>query len=293
MPLSARSATRNSTRSRASRRRTCSPTDRSTRPVPRSPEALTPTTPGDVQRAAVQALSAHTDPKVSELLLKNWSGYAPAVRADVLDALLARPDRVLKLLDAVDAKRVPATGFTLAQVQQLKAHPNAAVRAKAVAVFKQSADADRAKVVKSYTPALDLKADPVRGKVVFGKTCAACHRLDGVGSDVGANLLAALPNKSGEDLLAAVFDPNREVDPRYVSYNVVTTDERVLNGVVATETPTSITLRRADGKEDTILRANIASLRSTALSLMPVGLEKDLMPQDVADLFAYLRGAGK
>ena len=112
--------------------------------------------------------------------------------------------------------------------------------------------------------------------------------VDGVGFDVGANLLAALPNKSGEDLLVAVFDPNREVDPRYVSYNVVTTDDRVLNGVVAAETPTSITLRRADGNEDTILRSNISSLRSTGLSLMPEGLEKQVNRQDLADLFELL-----
>jgi putative heme-binding domain-containing protein len=110
---------------------------------------------------------------------------------------------------------------------------------------------------------------------------------------VGANLLAALPNKSGEDLLVAVLDPNREVDPRYVSYQVLTADERVLTGVVVTETPTSITLRQADGKEEAILRSNISTLRSTGLSLMPVGLEKEISPQDVADLFAYLRTAGK
>lgn len=255
--------------------------------------ALTPTTPGDVQTSALRALATHTDAKVAELLLKNWPGYGPALRKEALDALLARPDRIAKLLDAVEAKQVPPTEFALAQVQQLKAHPNATVRNRALAVFKATADADRAKVVKEYATALDLKGDAEKGRVVFKKSCSACHKLDGVGADVGANLLAALPNKSGEDLLAAVLDPNREVDPRYVSYNVVTADERVLNGVVVSESPTSITLRRADGKEDVILRANIASLRSTGLSLMPVGLEKELKPQDVADLFAYLRIAGK
>ena len=112
---------------------------------------------------------------------------------------------------------------------------------------------------------------------------------------MGANLLAALPNKSGEDLLVAVFDPNREVDPRYVSYQVVTTDERVLTGIVATETPTSITLRRADGKEDVILRSNIATLKSTALSLMPVGLEKELTPPRSSGgrVSAYLANGGE
>lgn len=256
-------------------------------------EALAPAVPGDIQTAALRALVAHTDAKVSDLLLKRWSGFGPALRRDAQDAMLARPDRALKLLDAVASKAVPVTDFATATVQQLKAHPNASVRAKAATIFAQTADADRAKVVKAYAAALDLKGDAEKGRAVFKKSCSACHKLDGEGSDVGANLLAALPNKSGEDLLAAVFDPNREVDPRYVSYQVVTTDERVLLGVIAAETPTSITLRRADGKEDAILRANVSSLRSTALSLMPVGLEKELTVQDTADLFAYLRKAGK
>ncbi|AWM38073.1 Neutral/alkaline non-lysosomal ceramidase [Gemmata obscuriglobus] len=255
--------------------------------------ALAPATPGDVQAAAVRALAAHTDPKVADLLLKNWASYGPALRREALDALLGRPDRIAKLLDAVEAKTVTHSEFALEQVQQLKAHPNAGVRARALTVFKLAASADRAKVIKEYATALELKGDALKGRGVFKKSCAACHKLDGVGFDVGANLLAALPNKSGEDLLAAVLDPNREVDPRYVSYNVVTADDRVLNGVVASESPTSITIRRADGKEDVILRSNIATLRSTGLSLMPTGLEKELMPQDMADLFAYLRSVGK
>jgi putative membrane-bound dehydrogenase-like protein len=256
-------------------------------------DALAPTFPGDVQLAAVRALAAHSDPKVSEHLLTNWKGYGPSARAVVLDTMLARPDRVLALLAAVEKKQVAAAAISPAQVQQLKAHPNAAVKAKADAVFKQAIDVNRAKVVASYGGALDLKGDAKVGKAVFAKHCSACHKLDGVGHDVGANLLATLGNKSGEDLLAAVFDPNREVDPRYLTYQVGTTDERVLTGIVVAETPTSITLRRAEGAEDVILRTNLALFRATSLSLMPVGFEKELKPQDVADLFAYLRTAGK
>ena len=117
-------------------------------------EALTPATPGDVQSAAVKALAAHPDPKVSELLLKNWNGYGPTLRREVLDALTARPDRALKLLDAVEKKTVAASELDLARVQQLKTHPNAAVRAKAAAVLKATVNPDRAKVVASYAAAL-------------------------------------------------------------------------------------------------------------------------------------------
>jgi putative membrane-bound dehydrogenase-like protein len=256
-------------------------------------EELAPTAPGDLQLAAVRNLAAHNDPAVSDLLLAKWSGYGPTVRREVLEALLARPDRVLKLLAAVEKKQISANEIDPARVTLLKAHPIATVRAKADAVLKVTVNADRAKVVAEFAGALDLKGDAAKGKVVFKTNCSTCHRLDGVGSDVGANLLAALPNKSGEDLLTAVLDPNREVDPRYVNYQATTADGRVLLGVVATETPTSVTLRRADGAEDTILRANLESLRSTRLSLMPEGLEKQLSKQDVADLFAYLRVAGK
>jgi putative membrane-bound dehydrogenase-like protein len=254
---------------------------------------LSPTISVELQLTAVRALAAHTDSKVTTHLLANWKGYAPSVRAAALDALLTRTDRILALLAAIEKKGIPAAALSPAQVQQLKAHPNAGVKTKANAVFKQAIDADRARVIASYSGVLELKGDVKSGKAVFAEHCSACHKLDGVGHDVGANLVATLGNKSTEDLLVAVLDPNREVDPRFLTYQVTTADERVLTGVIVAETPTSITLRRAEGAEDVILRADLASLRATSLSLMPVGLEKELKPQDVADLFAYLRTAGK
>jgi putative heme-binding domain-containing protein len=213
------------------------------------------------------------------------------VRAVVLDAVLARPERIQALLEAIEKKQVALADLAASQIQQIRAHPNAQVRERAVKVLKRAADPDRAKVVASYLPALELKGTPMAGKAVFKHHCASCHKLDGVGHEVGPSLLATIGNKSGEDLLVAVFDPNREVDPRYVSYVVGTTDGQVMTGIVAAETSNSITPRRPEGAESVILRTNLEVFRSTSLSLMPVGLEKELKPQDVADLFAYLRSA--
>jgi putative membrane-bound dehydrogenase-like protein len=256
-------------------------------------EVLTPASPGDLQSAAIRSLAAHTDAKVGELLLSGWAGYGPAIRREVLDALIARPDRMLKLLEAIEKKQVSPNELDPARITLLKTHSSEAIRKKAGTVLKASVNADRAKIVGDYTGALDLKGDAEKGRGVFKTACAACHKLDGVGFEVGPNLLAALPNKSGEDLLASLFDPNREVDPRYVNYQAVTTDGRILLGIVATETPTSLTLRRADGVDDVILRKDLESLRSTRLSLMPEEMEKKLTKQEVADLFAYLKIAGK
>ena len=251
--------------------------------------ALLPSTPVNVQLAAISSLARHSDHRVSELLLNPWKGYGPSARAAALEVMLARADRCMAILLAMEKGELPVTLLSPAQVQHLKGHPDPIVRSKAQAVLKQTIDSNRAKVIAAYSAALELKGNPKFGQTIFQKHCSSCHRLDGVGHDVGANLLATLGNKSGEDLLIALFDPNREVDPRYVTYQVGTSDDRIVTGVVIAESPTSITLRRAEGVDEVILRSELAFFRSTTLSLMPEGFEKELKPQDVADLFSYLR----
>jgi putative heme-binding domain-containing protein len=119
------------------------------------------------------------------------------------------------------------------------------------------------------------------------KTCASCHKLDGTWHEIGPNL-ATIQNRGAEAILANVLDPNREVNPQFLSYFVVTNDGRTLTGMIQAETGTSITLVRADNQSDLVLRSEIESLESTGVSLMPEGLEKDLTPQAMADLIAYL-----
>jgi putative heme-binding domain-containing protein len=79
------------------------------------------------------------------------------------------------------------------------------------------------------------------------------------------------------------------VKPTYVNYVVRTNDGQDLDGVIASETATSITLRRAGGGEDVLLRTNIQSVRSTGISLMPEGLDTGIDYQQMADLLRYLQ----
>ena len=97
-----------------------------------------------------------------------------------------------------------------------------------------------------------------------------------------------MADKSVDVLVAAILDPNQAVESRYVSYTAVTRDEREMSGVITAESANSITLRAADGREDTLLRADLKELTSSGLSLMPEGFEHALKPQDLADLIAAL-----
>ena len=96
--------------------------------------------------------------------------------------------------------------------------------------------------------------------------------------------LAALTDRSPEALLVAILDPNRAFEAKYADFTIQTTDGRVLNGLVAAETGSAVTIRRPEGKEDVLLRSEIDAMAASGRSLMPEGLENDIKPQDLADL---------
>jgi putative membrane-bound dehydrogenase-like protein len=253
------------------------------------PEFLGPQNAKEIQLAAIRSLSLFDQPKVVGMLLTAWNSYSPGARREVLEALFARPERIAGLLDAIEKKQVLAGQLEPLRLEQLCKHPNAKLRARAQALLAGLATPDRRKVLDEYQSALDLKGDVARGKAVFKKTCATCHRLENEGVEVGPDLLSALRNKTREGLLIDILDPSREVDPRYINYLVTTKAGRAFTGMIAAETASSITLRRAEKAEDTLLRSDIDEIQATAKSVMPEGLEMQLSKQDVADVIAYLQ----
>ncbi|MBX3412070.1 MAG: c-type cytochrome [Pirellulales bacterium] len=243
--------------------------------------------PQEIQLAALAALSRFSDDGVAELVLTAWPSLGPRVRAEAGEVLFARPQRIAALLAALESKRIAGTDLDPARLKALVKHNDREIAARAESLVGQLALGRRQDVVAMYRPALELSGDVERGRAVFRKTCAACHKLEGAGHEIGPNL-ATIQNRGSEAILLNVLDPNREVNPQYVNYTLITTDGRSITGMMAAETATSVTLRRAEGAEDTILRSDIDELASTSLSIMPEGLEKEIDAQSMADLLAYL-----
>ncbi len=250
---------------------------------------LIPQTGEELRVAAVTTLGKLREADVPALLLGGWGGYGPGLRSQALEVLFRRDDWMREVLAAVEKKRVQPFEVDTARRQRLLQHKDAAVRGRAEKLFAGAVSPDRQKVVESYLAARDLRGDPARGTALFGKHCAVCHKLAGVGKEVGPDL-AALADKTTESLLVATLDPNRAVEARYVNYLAETKGGQTFSGVLTSETGNSITLVAADGKEQVILRANLESLTSTGKSSMPEGFEKEFKPQDMADLIAHLRG---
>jgi putative heme-binding domain-containing protein len=146
---------------------------------------------------------------------------------------------------------------------------------------------DRELVIREYQGALSRQGSAEKGREIFRAVCAACHRAGGEGHELGPNL-ASVQNRGAEAILVNVLDPNREVNPQFVNYLVMTKAGKTASGIIAGESAGSLTLKRGEGQSETILRSEIDELTNTGMSLMPEGMEKQPDQQAVADLIAYL-----
>jgi putative membrane-bound dehydrogenase-like protein len=251
-------------------------------------EFLIPQSPSKLQAAAVDTLGHISSPSVAAVLVSCWKGYSPALRSHVLEILFRTNDGVGQALGFVESGKILPFEIDAARRDRLLKHRNLQIRDRAHRLLAGGMSPDRQKVVDAYRSVLTMNGDTQRGSRVFAKTCATCHLLAGIGHQVGPDL-ASIGDKSPEALLISVLDPNRSVEARYINYMAVTKNGQTFTGVLANETGNSITLVGPEGKQQVLLRSDLDELTSFNKSVMPEGLEKDLKPQDLADLIAFIR----
>jgi putative heme-binding domain-containing protein len=225
-----------------------------------------------------------------KFLLTGWSERTPAMRGQIIETLLSNDAWTLALLDRIKNRQVEANACDAATRARLVKHPKAEVKKLASAVFADSGSAARGAVVEKFKPALGLKGDAANGKAVFAQVCISCHKLDGVGLELGPDL-RSVAQHDGEKLLNSILDPSAIIEPGFMAYHCTLKNGEQLYGVVATETSTSLTLKLPGNVTRAVLRSDIASLKSTNTSLMPDGLEAVMTAQSLADLIAYLKMA--
>jgi len=249
---------------------------------------LSPQTPPELQAAAIAALGRHMDAEIGKQLLTSWKSFSPARRTQILEVLLRRETTTKVVIAALSDKSIDVADIDAAARQRMMSFPHAELRAAAHKLLATVVAPDRQKVIDGFRLALTLSGKAQNGRVHFEKLCAACHKLGGLGNEIGPDL-AALASRPGDYLLTAILDPNRAVESRYIQYLVELKNGQSFAGLLLNETSTAITIAGSDGKTQTLLRTNIDVLTSTGKSQMPEGLEKDLKPQDLANLLAFLK----
>ncbi|HEX3146756.1 MAG TPA: PVC-type heme-binding CxxCH protein [Gemmataceae bacterium] len=243
---------------------------------------------------AIRGLAAFDDKETSALLLKAYPTLNDVEKEDAVQTLAARPAWALELLDAIEKGTVPrrdVSAFIARQMQGLK-DKRVAERLDKVWGKIQPASAQRATLTTKYkgllTDAALAKADLPRGRQMFVKNCASCHKLYDDGGDVGPALTGA--QRSNLDyILENVLDPSAVVPNDYKVSIIQLQNGRLINGIVKAETEKSITVRTSN---ETIVvpKPDIESRTVSKLSMMPDGIFEKMTDDEVRDLVAYLRG---
>jgi putative heme-binding domain-containing protein len=251
--------------------------------------------PDDVRDAALDAVAQFGNDSAAARLLAFYPKAQPALRSRLREVLMARPVSARAFLERVDRKEIPASEVPVEQLRAVKLHGDAKLDAL-VRKHWGSVQAGTPEEMLAEIRRLsnDLRAgtgDAVRGKALFTKHCATCHKLFGEGGMVGPDLTVVARNDRTA-LLANIVDPSAVIRAEYLQYTAVTTSGRVVHGVLAAQDGASVTLLDAQGKRTTLPRDSIEELRELSTSIMPENLLKQLRPQEVRDLFRYLQSSG-
>jgi putative membrane-bound dehydrogenase-like protein len=239
-------------------------------------------------KAALETLDSFSGSAAGRLLVRHWKAYPVRARFQVLDLLLDRKERLGLLMEALEAGTIEVGALDWARKEKLLSHPDPQVADRAVKLLGE-AGRNREEAVQAYLPVLERVGSAEEGKAVFQKHCKTCH-LPERGPRIGP-ALSGVSSDTRARLLQSILNPSQVIESAYTNYLVETRDGRLLDGLIVNETSNSLTLRRPEADDLTLLKAAVAEVRASSVSLMPDGFEDSIDPRQMADLIAYLQGA--
>jgi putative heme-binding domain-containing protein len=239
---------------------------------------------------AIRGCSNVANPSAPSILLGRYEHYGPELRRAVIETLATRKEYAAALLEAIKAKKVAREEIPTHVARSL----SEILGNRFIEIYGEvrSIATDREQTIAKYKKMLTdeaLKnASASRGRVVFQKTCAACHLLYGEGGKVGPDLTGS--NRANLDyILLNSVDPSFDVPDSYKTVQILTTDGRVVSGVLAEEDVIRVVLKTAEQPRVVIAKDDIETRKVSPKSMMPDGQLDQLKQQEVIDLIKYLR----
>ncbi|MGB7323790.1 MAG: PVC-type heme-binding CxxCH protein [Rubripirellula sp.] len=258
-------------------------------------DEVNPRTPPAVAMGLIESLGASRSEELGDEIVDRFSGMTPTLKKSAIVLLLKRPASTLALLRGIEGGAATFADLALDQKQALASHSDRTIRDLATKLLEQGGSlpsADRMKVLEEWSFVANTKGDSVKGKLAFAKHCSKCHMHSGEGATVGPDLTGMAVHPK-EELLTHILDPNRNVEGNFRAYSVLTLDGVIINGMLASESKTSIELFDTEGKKVSVLRDDIDQFRMSTKSIMPEGFEKTMTPDELTDLLEFLVKRGK
>ena len=127
-----------------------------------------------------------------------------------------------------------------------------------------------------------------QGVVVSNRVCAPCHKIGGVGGEMGPDLSNVGARLGRIELIRSILYPNEKIDPKFAVVNITTKKGEALSGFIAAEDDRTITMRVGTGEPKVVAKGDIAKRDTVSVSSMPEDLARTIPPQEFMDLIEYL-----
>ena len=245
----------------------------------------------DLQRRVLESLGSTADVNVGALFADAFSKLPPELQEVAFGQISKRSDWALALIDALKAGKVTVPALGPSNLYRLRTHsdPNVAKRANTVIDELRGPEVkEKNALIAKLAPEVEKRGNAEKGKALFVQNCSVCHKLNGEGKDAGPELTGMGAHGPAE-LLVSILDPNREVDPSFVAWDIETKDGETYSGVIARENRASVFLKNNTGEME-IKTADIKKRQNTGRSLMPEGFEA-LGAEPLRDLLTFVCGA--
>jgi putative membrane-bound dehydrogenase-like protein len=246
---------------------------------------------------ALRGLAAFDDAETPALILRHYSSFSDAEKADAISTLASRPKFALALLEAMAKGKVPRRdlpAFTARQLLGFKDRQLSDRLNKVWGSIRPSAK-DLNGLVAKYkallTPGTLKKADRSHGRLVFSRTCANCHTLFDAGGKIGPDLTGS-QRTNPDYILTKVLDPNAVVPQDYRVTMITTLDGRIIGGIIKEETAKTVTVQTPN-EIIRLPKADIEERKQLGVSMMPEDQLKLLTNAEIRDLLAYLASPGQ
>ncbi len=213
-----------------------------------------------------------------------------------IETLADRPSSAKALIEAIEQNKIPAAELSAEQARQIVALNDKEVLRLLEQVWGSArpSTVDRLQAIKAWQRDLDpsrmTDANLEEGRLVYQKNCGNCHKLFDDGQAVGPDLTNANRQNLGY-LLPKVIDPSATVPADFQLTNVLTVDGRIVSGIVAQRSDTSITLQTTTELIQ-IKSEDIETIKVSSLSMMPDALIDKLSRDQIRDLFAWMMSDG-
>jgi len=253
--------------------------------------ALGQTETAELKRRAVQTIGRINSEKATNVLLFHLKNLPVEVQPAVVETLTDRESSAIALMNQIKAGKLAPSLINANQAHKMLSLKNASLADLVTqhwGVVRTERDPARAELITRMRNELRVsKGDPVAGREVFKKLCAQCHKMYGEGAEVGPDITRN-GRASFEQLLSNVFDPSLVIGASYQGLTVVTKDGKAVSGLPVEDSAQRVVLKVQGDKQEIIARSEIEEVVPSKLSLMPEGIEKQLKPQELHDLFAYI-----